>query len=96
LQPGVRLRAERLYQQLDLLQPVRQEARRDLLREMPSGRGKTFFLTSLFIELIDTINERNGLLTEVTPSKHDLTLADWESMAVPGRERRFRRYSSRG
>ena len=32
-QPGVRLRAERLYQQLDLLQPVRQEARRDLLRE---------------------------------------------------------------
>jgi transposase len=32
-QPGVRLRAERLYQQLDLLQPVRQEARRDLLSE---------------------------------------------------------------
>ena len=32
-QLGVRLRAERLYQQLDLLQPVRQEARRDLLRE---------------------------------------------------------------
>ncbi len=32
-QPGVRLRAERLYQQLDLLQPVRQEARHDLLRE---------------------------------------------------------------
>jgi hypothetical protein len=32
-QAGVRLRAERLYQQLDLLQPVRQEARRDLLRE---------------------------------------------------------------
>ena len=26
LEPGVRLRAERLYQQLDLLQPVRQEA----------------------------------------------------------------------
>jgi transposase len=33
LEPGVRLRAERLYQQLDLLQPVRQQARRDLLRE---------------------------------------------------------------
>src|ERR1700730_10617731 len=31
--PGVRLRAERLYQQLDLLQPVRQGARRDLLAE---------------------------------------------------------------
>jgi hypothetical protein len=29
--PGVRLRAERLYQQLDVLQPVRQGARRDLL-----------------------------------------------------------------
>ena len=33
LQPGVRLRAERLYQQLDLLQPVRLEARRELLAE---------------------------------------------------------------
>ena len=31
--PGVRLRAERLYQQLDMLQPVRQEARRELLVE---------------------------------------------------------------
>ena len=30
-QTGVRLRAERLYQQRDLLQPVRQEARRKLL-----------------------------------------------------------------
>ena len=27
-EPGVRVRAERLYQQLDLLQPVRLEARR--------------------------------------------------------------------
>src|SRR5450755_422843 len=33
VEPGVRLRAERLYQQLDLLQPVRQQARRDLLGE---------------------------------------------------------------
>jgi Transposase len=32
-EPGVRRRAERLYQQLDLLQPVRQQARHDLLRE---------------------------------------------------------------
>ena len=32
-EPGVRLRAERLYQQLDLLQPVRQGARRDLMAE---------------------------------------------------------------
>jgi hypothetical protein len=31
--PGVRLRAERLYQQLDVLQPVRQQARHDLLVE---------------------------------------------------------------
>jgi transposase len=33
VEPGVRLRAERLYQQLDLLQPVRPPARQDLLRE---------------------------------------------------------------
>src|ERR1700675_2415919 len=32
-EPGVRIRAERLYQQLDLLQPVRLEARRELLAE---------------------------------------------------------------
>jgi transposase len=32
-EPGVRVRAERLYQQLDLLQPVRLEARRELLME---------------------------------------------------------------
>jgi transposase len=32
-EPGVRLRAERFYQQLDLLQPVRQAARGDLLVE---------------------------------------------------------------
>jgi transposase len=33
VEPGVRVRAERLYQQLDSLQPVRVEARRDLLLE---------------------------------------------------------------
>jgi len=32
-EPGVRMRAERLYQQLDLLQPLRQAARGDLLVE---------------------------------------------------------------
>jgi transposase len=38
-EPGVRLRAERLYQQLDLLQPVPQEARRDLLLESRKHPG---------------------------------------------------------
>jgi len=33
VEPGVRVRAERLYQQLDSLQPLHLEARRDLLRE---------------------------------------------------------------
>ena len=33
VEPGVRIRAEHLYQQLDSLQPVRQAARRELLRE---------------------------------------------------------------
>jgi transposase len=32
-EPGVRMRAEHLYQQLDSLQPLRLEARRELLRE---------------------------------------------------------------
>jgi transposase len=38
-EPGVRLRAQRLYQQLDLLQPVRQQARRDLLLESRRHSG---------------------------------------------------------
>ena len=33
VQPGVRVRAEHLYEQLDNLQPIRQQARRELLRE---------------------------------------------------------------
>jgi transposase len=33
VEPGVHLRAERLYRQFDMLQPLRQEARRDLLAE---------------------------------------------------------------
>jgi|ERR1700758_124453 len=36
---GVRLRAERLYQQLDLLQELRQQARRDLLAESRKHRA---------------------------------------------------------
>jgi transposase len=38
-EPGVRVRAERLYQQLDLLQPVRLEARRQLLAESHKHSG---------------------------------------------------------
>src|SRR6202142_3681328 len=38
-EPGVRARAERLYQQLDLLQPVRFEARRELLAESHKHSG---------------------------------------------------------
>src|SRR5690242_3632535 len=33
VEPGVRIRAQHLYQQLDSLEPVRQAARRELLRE---------------------------------------------------------------
>src|SRR5881409_4370715 len=33
VEPGVRVRAERLYQQLDSLQPIRLEARHELVRE---------------------------------------------------------------
>ncbi|GAC1690694.1 MAG: hypothetical protein PVS2B2_28690 [Candidatus Acidiferrum sp.] len=38
-EPGVRARAERLYQQLDRLQPVRLEARRELLAESHKHSG---------------------------------------------------------
>ena len=39
VEPGVRLRAERLYQQLDALEPLRQGARRDLLAESQETSG---------------------------------------------------------
>src|SRR3954447_11323022 len=38
-EPGVRVRAERLYQELDLLQPVRLEARHELLAESHKHSG---------------------------------------------------------
>src|ERR1700726_3170057 len=38
-EPGVRVRAERLHQQLDLLQPVRQQARHDLMVESHKHQG---------------------------------------------------------
>ena len=42
VEPGVRIRAERLYQQLDVLQSVRQQARHDLLLDFRSKQN--FFL----------------------------------------------------
>jgi hypothetical protein len=33
VEPGVRVRAEHLYEQLDNLQPIRQQTRRELLQE---------------------------------------------------------------
>jgi transposase len=44
VEPGVRIRAEHLYQQLDSLEPVRQAARRELLRE--SGKPAAAKITS--------------------------------------------------
>src|SRR5689334_15306241 len=38
-EPGVRIRAEHLYEQLDSLQPLRQAARRELLRESQKHAG---------------------------------------------------------
>jgi hypothetical protein len=39
VEPGVRIRAKHLYQQLDGLQPLRLEARRELLRESHRHAG---------------------------------------------------------
>src|SRR6201982_53169 len=39
VEPGVRIRAEHLYQQLDSLEPVRQDARRELMRESRKHAG---------------------------------------------------------
>ncbi|MGC2197730.1 MAG: transposase [Terriglobales bacterium] len=39
VEPGVRVRAQRLYQQLDGVQPLRLEARRELLRESHKHQG---------------------------------------------------------
>jgi len=39
VEPGVRVRGEHLYQQLDSLQPLRLQARRELLQESPKHSG---------------------------------------------------------
>src|ERR1700740_3096290 len=44
VEPGVRIRAEHLYQQLDSLEPVRQAARRELLRESGKHAALKFAL----------------------------------------------------
>ena len=43
VEPGVRIRAEHLYQQLDSLEPVRQAARRELLRESRKHASKVVY-----------------------------------------------------
>jgi transposase len=62
---GVRLRAERLYQQLDVLQPLRQEARRDLLIESRKHRAVKLLRQ---IPLIGPI--RSALLVALLQTPH--------------------------
>ena len=62
-EPGVRRRAERFYQQLDFLQPLRQQIRRDLLAESRKHEGSRWLRqipcigpvrTALLIALLQT------------------------------------------
>jgi transposase len=65
VEPGVRIRAEHLYQQLDSLEPVRQAARRELLRE--SGKHAAVKLLRQ-IPAIGPI--RSGLLVALLHTPH--------------------------
>ena len=64
-EPGVRIRAEHLYQQLDSLEPVRQAARRELLRE-PQACGSEITSPNS-CDRSDSLRPAGGLAAD-TPS----------------------------
>ena len=65
-EPGVRLRAERLYQQLDLLQPVRLEARRELLAESHKHSAREVTAPDSF-DRSDSLGLAGGLAADPAP-----------------------------
>ena len=65
-EPGVRIRAERLYQQLDLLQAVRCEARRELLAGKPQAFGREVTSPDSF-DRSDSLGLAGGLAANPAP-----------------------------
>jgi hypothetical protein len=69
VEPGVRLRAERLYQQLDLLQPVRQQARRDLITGESQASGREVAAADS-CDRSDSCRLAGGVAADATPFPH--------------------------
>src|SRR5258708_20778269 len=65
VEPGVRIRAERLYQQLDSLQPLRLQARRELLRESHQHAA-----VPLLHQIPSIGPTRSALLVALLPAPH--------------------------
>ena len=72
LEPGVRLRAERLYQQLDRLQPVRQEARRDTACGEPQAPCREITAADSF-DRSDSRRLAGGVAANATQFPHQAT-----------------------
>ena len=66
VEPGVRIRAEHLYQQLDSLEPVRQAARRELLRESGKHAALKFALPDS-CDRSDSLRPAGGLAADTPP-----------------------------
>ena len=65
-QPGVRVRAQRLYQQLDLLQAVRLQARRELLAESHKHAAREVASPDSF-DRSDSLGLAGGLAADTAP-----------------------------
>ena len=78
-EPGVRVQAERLYQQLDLLQPVRLEARCELLVE--SHQHSSHLGTEDCRDQFNHLEERSGVRPPTITSTSSLSIS--EEQAFP-------------
>ena len=88
VEPGVRLRAERLYQQLDALEPLRQGARRDLLAESRKSGGEITAPDSLSGS--DSLGIAGGAARDAASFSHQATTMGLQRIrARDSRQRRI-------
>src|SRR4029077_5510377 len=80
-EPGTRRRAEQLYQQLDMLQHLRQQARRELLAERPQAYDHRQTTADSFLGA-DPLRFGGGPDSDSAPLPHQATTLDLQRTGV--------------
>jgi transposase len=93
VQPGVRRRAEQLYQQLDKLVEIRREARRELLRESRKHPAREFLSQ---IPRFGPIRVALLIALLQTPHRFRTKRQLWAYCGLAGRPRHHRRTAAAG